>query len=400
MFLRMSDRGMDHFSACVRALSALALTLTLAACSPESNELPAARIAQVDVWPIQTQPLQMEQTLVGRTVAHMVSEVRPQVGGIIQQRLFTEGQQVKAGEVLYQIDPASYQAAYDSAKAALAQAEAAVLSARPKAERYQRLVKLDAISQQDLDEAYAALRQNEAAVQAAQAAVQTAQINLDYTRITAPIDGRIGTSTVTPGALVTANQEDALASIRQLDPLYVDVAQSSAQLLALRRQLASGALQAVDDRVEVRLLLEDGSTHSHAGTLEVVGDAVDPGTGNVMLRALVPNPDHTLLPGMYVRAQLPTAINQQAILVPQPAMTRNARGEATVLLVGSDDRVEQRVIQLGDALADQWIVTAGLQPGERLIVAGGSTVKAGDQVQPQLVEPTGSSEPAAQAVTR
>lgn len=388
MNLRISGYGMRRPFSPARVLPAVALVLILAlgACSQEPASPPPALAAQVDVWPVQTQQLQMEQTLVGRTVAYMISEVRPQIGGIIQSRLFTEGQQVEAGEVLYQIDPASYQAAYDSAQAALAQAEAAVLSARPKAERYERLARQDAVSQQDLDEARAALRQNQAAVQAAQAEVQTARINLDYTRIKAPIDGRIGTSSVTPGALVTANQESALATIRQLDPLYVDVTQSSAQLLALQRQLASGALQAVDGRVQVRLLLEDGSAYAHAGTLEVVGDVVDTGTGNVTLRAVVPNPDRALLPGMYVRAQLPMAVNQQAILVPQTAVTRNARGEATVLLVGGDGKVEQRVIDVGEARADQWVVDSGLQAGEWLIVAGGSAVKAGDIVQAQVVE--------------
>ncbi|RMX07723.1 efflux RND transporter periplasmic adaptor subunit [Corticibacter populi] len=364
----------------------LALSLALGACSQEPAALPPPAAPQVDVWPVKTQAVQVEQTLSGRTVAYLVSDVRPQVGGIIQQRLFTEGQQVKAGEVLYQIDPASYQAAYDSARATLAQAEAAVLAAKPKAERYARLSRLDAVSQQDLDEAQATLRQNEAAVQAARAAVQTARIELDYTRIKAPIAGRIGTSTVTPGALVTASQEAALATIRQLDPLYVDVTQSSTQLLALQRQLASGTLQAVDGKVPVQLLLEDGSAYPHAGTLEVVGDAVDTGTGNVTLRAVVPNPDGMLLPGMYVRAQLPLALNQQAILVPQTAVTRNTKGEATVLLVGTDDKVEQRVIVLGDARADQWLVGSGLQAGERLIVAGGSAASAGATVQTQVVD--------------
>lgn len=381
------------------ALLAMA-ALALAACSPQQQPAgppPKAQTAQVDVWPVQTQSLSMEQTLAGRTAAQMVSEVRPQIGGIIQKRLFTEGQQVKAGEVLYQIDPASYQAALANAKAALAQAEAAVLSAKPKAERYERLAKLDAVSQQDLDEARASLRQNLAAVQAAQAQVQTAQINLDYTRIKAPIAGRIGTSSVTPGALVTANQDTALATIRQLDPLYVDVTQSSAQLLALQRQMRAGSLKAVEGQIPVQLQLEDGSHYDHVGTLEVVGDAVDPSTGNVSLRAVVPNPEGSLLPGMYVKAQLPMAVNQQAILVPQTVVVRNTKGEATVLVVGSDGKVEQRVIEVGSALGSQWVVNSGLQAGEQLVVAGGSTVRAGDTVVATQVPEASPVNPASPA---
>ncbi|MFT4255588.1 MAG: efflux RND transporter periplasmic adaptor subunit, partial [Pseudoxanthomonas sp.] len=321
-----------------------------------------------------------EQTLPGRTVAYMVSDVRPQVGGIIQKRLFTEGQEVKAGQVLYQIDPASYQAAYDSARGTLAQAEAAVLSSRPQAERYANLLAIDAVSKQDADDATATLRQNEAAVVAARASLQSAKINLGYTRVTAPISGRIGTSTYTPGALVTAEQTTALATIQQLDPIYVDVTQTSAQLLALRRQFDSGALRMVDGKVEVNIVLEDGSTYEHAGTLEFVGSSVDTGTGNVTLRAVVPNPDHLLLPGAYVRAVLPMAVNDKAVLVPQGAVTRNTKGEATVKLVGDDGKVVERVIEVGDAIKDQWVVTGGLKAGEKLIVEGGSKVSAGQSV--------------------
>jgi multidrug efflux system membrane fusion protein len=323
----------------------------------------------------------MEQSLPGRSVAYMVSDVRPQVAGIIQKRLFTEGQEVKAGDVLYQIDPRSYQASYDSAQGELAQAEAAVLSARPKAERYRALVAADAVSKQDGDDAIATLRQDEAAVVAAKASLQSAKINLDYTRVTAPISGRIGTSTYTPGALVTASQDTALTTIQQLDPIYVDLTQTSAQLLALRKQLDSGALKAVDGKAEVKIVLEDGSTYTRTGTLEFVGTSVDTGTGNVSLRAVVPNPDRLLLPGSYVRALLPMAINDSAILVPQGAVTRNTKGEATVKLVGDDGKVVERVVQVGDAIKDQWVVTSGLKAGEKLIVDGGSKVSAGQAVK-------------------
>mgnify|MGYP002040673230 CR=1 FL=1 len=358
---------------------ALALAVTLTGCGKSPAEPPPPQ-AVVDVQPVATQRLAVEQSLPGRTVAYMVSEVRPQVGGIIQKRLFTEGQQVQAGQVLYQLDPRGYQASYDSAKAELAQAEAAVLSARPKAERYRELMAIDAVSKQDGDDAIATLRQDEAAVLAAKAQLQTARINLDYTRVTAPIAGRIGTSAYTPGALVTASQETALTTIYRLDPIHVDVTQTSAQLLALRKQLDSGALQAVDGKAQVKIVLEDGSTYAHTGTLEFVGTSVDTGTGNVTLRAVVPNPDGLLLPGTYVRALLPMAINQRAILVPQTAVGRNTRGEATVKLVAADGRVAERVVQTGQALQDQWVVTGGLEPGERLIVEGGSQVAAGQTV--------------------
>ncbi len=358
---------------------ALALLAALAACSRPGQ--PAATTPVVGVQTIATQRLEKQQTLAGRTVAYMVSEVRPQVGGIIQKRLFTEGQEVKAGQVLYQIDPATYQAAYDSARGQLAQAEAAVLASRPQAQRYDALVKLDAVSRQDADNAVATLRQNEAAVLAARAALQSAKINLDYTRISAPISGRIGTSAYTPGALVTASQDTALATIQQLDPIYVDLTQTSAQLLALRKQLASGALKAIDGKAQVQIVLEDGSTYAHPGTLEFVGTSVDTGTGNVVLRAVVPNPDALLLPGTYVRAVLPMAVDDNAILVPQSAVTRNTKGKATVLLVGDDGKVEQRVVQAAAALKDQWVVSAGLKAGEKLIVQGGSKVSAGDAVE-------------------
>lgn len=354
------------------------LALALAAC--QSEQAPPPQQPEVVTVPVATQPLEVEQALAGRVVAAMVSDVRPQVGGILRTRSFSEGAQVEAGQLLYQIDPRPYQAAYDSAKGALAQAEAAVLSSRPKAQRYRNLVEADAASQQDADDAEATLRANEAAVMSARAALQTARINLDYTRVTAPIAGRIGTSTYTPGALVSAGQETALATIQQLDPVHVDVSQTSAQLLALRKQLDSGALKAVDGKAQVRLLLEDGSTYAHAGTLEVVGTAVETGTGNVTLRATVPNPEGLLLPGAYVRAVLPMAVDPDAILVPQTAVGRNTRGEAQVKLVDGDGKVIERVIQTSAARGNQWVVSGGLQAGEQLITEGGSKVGAGQVV--------------------
>ncbi|WP_369914950.1 efflux RND transporter periplasmic adaptor subunit [Xanthomonas sp. NCPPB 3005] len=362
-----------------RWLLAAAIAAAVAACS--SKQPPQMPQAQVGVQTVKAQRLALDQTLSGRTVAYMTSDVRPQVGGILRKRLFTEGQDVKAGQVLYEIDPASYQAAYDTAKGDLAQAEAAVLSARPKAQRYQTLVALDAVSKQDGDDAVATLRSNEAAVVAAKASLQTARINLDYTRITAPIDGRIGTSSYTPGALVSAGQSDVLATINQLDPMYVDVTQSSAQLLQLRRQLDAGQLKAVDGKAEVKLQLEDGSTYARSGTLEVVDAAVDTATGTVKLRAVVPNPDRLLLPGMYVKAVLSMAVDEQAILVAQQAISRNSKGEAVALVVGSDNKVAQRVLTTGDAIGDKWVVRDGLKAGDKVIVQGLQKVAVGDQVK-------------------
>jgi len=360
------------------SLLACVLALVLSACQDETPApLP---VSEVGVQRVTTQRLAMEQYLPGRTVAYMESDVRPQVGGIIQKRLFTEGQEVKEGQVLYQIDPKTYQASHDSAKADLVQAEAVVMAAKPKAERYRKLVAIDAVSKQDSDDALATLRQNEAAVVSAKAALQTAKINLDYTKVTAPISGRIGTSTYTPGALVTASQETALTTIQQLDPIYVDVTQTSAQMLALRKQIDSGALKAVNGKAEVKIQLEDGSLYDRTGTLEFVGTSVNTSTGSVTLRAVVPNPDFLLLPGTYVRAVLPMAINDTAILVPQSAVTRNTKGEAVVKLVGDDNKIIERVVQTGNAIKDQWVVTSGLQAGERLVVDGGSKVMAGQEV--------------------
>lgn len=310
-----------------------------------------------------------------------ISEVRPQVGGLIRQRLFTEGQQVKAGQLLYQVDPAPYQAAFDTARGQLAQAEATVLSAQPKAERTRALVSMDAASKQDADDATSALKQAQANVIAARAALQAARINLDYTRVTAPIDGRIGTSSVTAGALVAAGQDTALTTIQRLDPVYLDVTQSSTQMLALRKQLDAGLVKAIDGKAQVKVLLEDGSTYAHEGTLEFVGSAVDPGTGNVKLRAVIPNPDGLLLPGMYLKAVLPMATDARALLVPQKAVVRNERGEPLLRLLDATDHVVERRVSTGQVVGNQWQITSGLTAGERVIVSNGSAVSLGQQVK-------------------
>lgn len=359
--------------------AACAAVLGLAACTQTAE--PERIPPEVGVVTVTTQRLVLDNVLPGRTRAYQTSDVRPQVGGILLRRMFTEGADVKAGQVLYEIDAAPYQAAYDAAKAELAQAEADVLAAKPRAERYQKLVALDAVSKQDGDDAAATLRKAEAAVLAARAALRTARINLGYTRITAPIKGRIGTSAFTPGALVTAQQETALATIQQLDPIYVDVTQSSAQLLKLRRQLDDGRLKAVNGKAVVSIQLEDGSTYAHTGTLEFVGASVDETTGSVTLRAVVPNPDHLLLPGMYVKAVLPMAVDEQAVLVPQQAVSRNTRGQATALVVSTDGKVAQRVLAVSQTYGDRWVVTSGLQTGDKVIVEGTQKVAIGQAVK-------------------
>ena len=320
--------------------------------------------------------------LPGRTVAVTVSEVRPQINGIIQRRLFTEGQEVAAGQVLYQIDPALYQAAYDSAKANLAQAEASLFSARLLAERYAELVKTEAVSRQQNDDAQAGYKQAEAQVAAARAALDTARINLQYTRITAPVAGRVSASVYTPGALVTAGQAAALTTVRQLDPIYVDITQSSEQLVDLQRQLASGRLRpAGEGKIAVQLRLEDGSLYEHAGTLAFTEAAVDETTGMVTLRTVFPNPRRVLMPGQYVRAVVPQGVDEAALLVPQQGVTRGPDGEATALVVAADGKVEARVLKTGRTSGDRWVVSEGLRAGDRVIVEGVQKVRPGAPVR-------------------
>lgn len=359
--------------------------LALVACSSGHPDAPA--VPQVSVLTVSAQPLALQQTLPGRAVPFMVSDVRPQVGGLVRTRLFTEGAHVAAGQRLYQIDPSTYQAAYDTANGQLVQAEAAVLSARPKAERTRALVAVDAASRQDADDATAALKQAQANVVAARAALRSARISLQYTWVTAPIAGIISTSSVTPGALVAAGQDAPLATIQQLDPVYLDVTQSSTQMLALRRQLAAGQVKAIDGKAAVTVLLEDGSTYAHAGTLEFVGSAVDAGTGNVTLRAVIPNPDGLLLPGMYLKAVLPMATDAGAILVPQKAVLRNERGEPLLRLLDASSQVRERRVSTGQVVGNQWQITAGLAPGERVIVANGSAVALGQKVTAVAARP-------------
>ena len=336
---------------------------------------------EVGVVTLQAEKLTLTTELPGRTSAYLVAEVRPQVSGIIQERRFEEGGDVKTGQVLYRIDPAQYQATYDQALAALAVAEANVPAARSRAERLKEAVAVHAAGQQDLDNAVAALATAEASVAAARAAAENARINLSYTPVKSPITGRIGKSNVTVGALVAAYQPVPLAVVQQLDPIYVDVTQSSAEMLRLRRALESGTLRRdAEGYGKVRLLLEDGTPYPLAGTLKFADVTVDASTGSVILRLVFPNPDEVLLPGMFVRAVVEQGVDDAAILAPQQGVTRNPRGEPIALVVGADGKAEQRRLEVVRAIGDSWVVTKGLAAGDRLIVDGLQRVRAGAEV--------------------
>ena len=357
--------------------------LLVSGCGKE-NAATAPPNAPPEVGVVTIQPTRTVLTteLPGRIAPHLIAEVRPQVGGIIQQRLFTEGSDVKAGQVLYQIDPATYRAAFASAKAALARAEANLAPARLRAERFLDLVKIKAVSQQEYDDAHAAFLQAEAEVESARAAVENAAINLDYTSVKAPISGRIGRSTVTTGALVTANQADALATIQQLDPVYVDVTQSTADLLRLRQSLAKGLLKnGGATQAQVRLLLEDRTPYAQPGTLKFSEVTVEQSTGSVTLRTLFPNPELLLLPGMFVHAVLEEGVNEQAILVPQRGVTRNQAGNAMAMVVGAEEKVESRLIKVARTVGDTWLVSEGLKAGDRVILEGIQKARPGTVVK-------------------
>lgn len=378
-----------RFPPILAVMAMLAGALATGGCShsaPAGNRA-KTRAVSVGIYAVKSQAYTLTTTLAGRTSAHMTSDVRPQVDGIIDKRLFSEGSEVKAGQVLYQIDAAKYKAAYDSARAQLAQAQAQLQSARPLAERYRALTRLDAVSKQDLDNALATLAADRATIETDQANLETARINLGYTRIRAPIAGRIGASTVTPGALVTADQSQALATITQLDPIYVDINQTSTQFLALRHALRTGQLKQVganEARVKVSAAGDPGL--SMQGRLEFAGVTVDPGTGTVTLRAIVPNPDENLLPGMYVNARLPQGVDEHAILVPQQAVTHDENGAASCLLVNAQNKVvRQGLTVAGAAEGNFWRVSQGLKPGDRVIVQGTDKVKPGDTVKPTTV---------------
>lgn len=373
---------MSYPRALTRAVLCMLLSLMLLACEEGGKGAPGSSGPR-EVVIIKLEPRREVYTtaLAGRIASFQVAEVRPQVGGILQQRLFTEGSDVKAGQALYQIDPATYEAALDSAQAALMKAEANVTPARLKAERFRELLAIKAVSKQEYDDAQAAFKQAEADVAVNRAAVKTARINLEYTKVRSPISGRIGKSAFTPGALVTANQAQALTSVRQLDPVYVDITQSSQDLLRLRAQFTNGELRSAAEEAPVRLKLENGAMYPHEGRLQFTDVSVDESTGMVSLRALFPNPEHILLPGMYVRAVIAEGVDENALLVPQRALRRDPKGQASVLLVDGGGKVEVRLVDVGRTVGDSWQVLSGLKPGDRVIVEGGQNVRPGMSVK-------------------
>jgi membrane fusion protein (multidrug efflux system) len=404
-------------------------TLLLPGCEKPPAVPPPVVTPEAAVLTVSPTPVTLTRELPGRTAPHLIAEVRPQVNGIIKERLFVEGSDVQAGQVLYQIDPAPYEAAVASAEAvlarartgtaqaeaALARAEANLTPSRLKVERYKELVPVKAVSSQDLDDATANLRQGEADVRSAQAAIlgaegdigvaeaalKTARINLAYTKITAPIAGRIGKSFITTGALVTSGQSSPLATIQQLDPIYIDFTQSSVERLKLIQELDRGQIkQGNSDEAKIRLLLEDGSSYPEEGILKFSDVTVDPSTGSVTLRALFPNPHNLLLPGMFIRGIVQEGIQEQGILIPQQGVTRNPAGEAMVMLVGAEDKVEPRVIKVDRTIGSDWLVNEGLQAGDRVIMEGFQRARPGTQVKvvPFGAGPEGST-PATQSTT-
>lgn len=366
-----------------RLLIIAAALVALAACDKKARAPGAAPPPDVGTVTVTPEPLARTTELPGRTGSVMTADVRPQVAGVILQRLFTEGGEVQAGQPLYQIDPAYYQAAYDSAVATLARNEATAVTARAKAARYRTLAAAQAVSTQDYDDAVATAKEAQADIGTAKASVQQAKINLVYTKVLAPLAGHIGRSSVTPGALVTAEQTTALATVTQLDPIYVELTEASTTLLRLRRELAAGQIQSVgNNTAKVTLKLEDGSPYGLPGTLQFTEVTVDQSTGTVLLRAVFPNPDRVLLPGMYVHAELEEGVDPNAILLPQQAVSRNSHGDPIVLVIGKDDKAEQRVIQTSATVGASWLVTGGVKAGERVIVDGLQKVRPGMVVHP------------------
>lgn len=382
-------KNLPRFATFAVMLGAVAIS----GCGNKEAAAPAPSAPAVTVVTLKAQEVSLTRELPGRTNAFLVAEVRPQVNGIIKKRLFTEGAQVKAGQPLYQLDDAIYQANYASAKASLARAQATLKSAELNATRTAELVKIDAVSRQDNENAEAALSQSKADVAAAQAALQSNSVTLAYAQITSPITGRIGKSSVTQGALVTANQAAALATVQQLNPVYIDLTQSSSELLQLRKELAAGRLTQ-SGNLPVQIVLEDGSRYQHDGKLAFADVTVDPGTGSFALRVTVPNPDNILMPGMYVRALIGNGVRQNAILVPQQGIARDPKGNTSTMVVDKDGKVALRPVSVSRTIGDKWLVEDGLAAGDRVIVAGLQKIKPGIPVTA-----TEEAAPAAQAAS-
>lgn len=362
----------NHFR-CLPLSGFIVCAALLTGCDGQENPQQHAQAPQVSVHIVKSAPLAVTTELPGRTDAYRVAEVRPQVSGIILHRNFTEGSDVKAGESLYQIDPATYQAAYDNAKGELVKAQAAANIAHLTVKRYVPLVGTQYVSKQEYDQAVATAQQADASVVAAKAGVESARINLAYTKVTSPINGRIGKSSVTEGALATNGQATALATVQQLDPIYVDVTQSSSDFMRLKQQTS---LQK-GDTSSVELLMENGQPYPLKGTLQFSDVTVDESTGSITLRALFPNPQHMLLPGMFVRARIDEGTQPDAILVPQQGVTRTPRGDATVLVVNEKNQVESRTVVAPQAIGDRWLITEGLKNGDRVIISGLPKVRPG-----------------------
>lgn len=367
----------------IRIISTTSLVLGLSACNQSnSNTTTTPPPAKVSVFEVQQQTMSEQTELPGRTVPYLIAEVRPQVGGILKSRLFTEGGDVKAGMPLYQIDPTIYEANLSSAKASLEKAKANLISTEIRNTRFQELSKQNAVSQQERDDAYAAFKQAQADLASAKAAVLTAQTNLEYTKVKAPIGGRVGRSDVTAGALVQQGQNQALTTIQQLDPIYVDVTQSTKELLALKRALADGELKSAGkEGVKVSLQLEDGTQYEHTGKLLFSEATVDTSTGTVTVRAVFPNPQKELLPGMYVRAQIQQGVRQHAILIPQKTLARDNTGSPVVYVVNKDNAIEKRKVQTVKTVGDQWLLESGLESGEKIVLEGIQKVKPGQTVE-------------------
>lgn len=365
----------------------IALSLTITGCDNNSNLKSGKPVPQVSVITVKTAPLTVSADLPGRTSAFRISEVRPQVSGIVLKRNFIEGSDVLAGQSLYQIDPAPYQASFDSAVGDQEKAKAAAVIAHLTVQRYKPLLATKYVSQQDYDTAVADAQQADATVTAAKASVETAHINLSYTKVSSAISGRIGKSSVTEGALVTTEQASDLASVQQIDPIYVDVTQSSNDFLNLKQAVSQGNLQSHQQTAKVDLILENGQMYPLQGHLEFSDITVDESTGSITLRALFPNPHHDLLPGMFVRARIAEGIQNAAMLVPQQGVTRNPRGDATVMLVNAEHKIEVRNVVAAKAIGDEWLITQGLKEGDKVVVSGLQVAKPGVVVEAQEVNP-------------
>lgn len=370
-----------------KLLAGLVATSVLLSACGEEQAAPPAMTPSVTAVTLKAEPVTLTRKLPGRTSPFKVAEVRPQVNGIVEEQLFREGGLVEAGQPLYQLDDATYEADRESARANLLSARAELNVARLNAERMAELAGTGAVSKQENDNAQATLQQAEAAVESAKAAVQQAKIQLEFARISSPISGRIGKSSVTQGALVTANQTATMATVQQLDPIYVEINQSTTELLSLRKALAAGKMEQADD-LPVKIVLEDGTAYPHPGKLQFSEASVDPSTGSVLMRVVVPNPDHMLLPGMYVRAEIGRGIRESAILVPQRGIARDPKGNTSAMVVNGEGKVEQRSVDVSQTIGNQWLVEEGLEAGDRVIIAGLQKIQPGVPVQVTEAEPS------------